>query len=66
MALCMKCGTVLNDADMGNHVCDPNDVPAVGMQKKPTTTESGIPLNSDQSDTISLTEGVESIEVVEL
>lgn len=37
MAICTKCGVILNDQDMSDHVCDPNDVPEVGKMMKTKT-----------------------------
>lgn len=42
MGMCLRCGTIMNDAETAEHICDPADIPAVGKQKKPTTTESDI------------------------
>jgi uncharacterized membrane protein len=38
MGICTQCGVIMNDADIGKHVCNPADVPSVGTAKKPTTT----------------------------
>lgn len=42
MAICLKCGVILNDADINKHICEVADIPAAGQMKKPTTTTTGV------------------------
>ena len=42
MAICTKCGMIINDADADKHICNPADIPAKGKVKKPTTTEVSV------------------------
>ena len=37
MVLCTQCGAILNDLDADKHICKPEDIPKVGIEKKPTT-----------------------------
>lgn len=39
MALCTRCGLILNDKDVAIHQCKAQDIPAQGTAKKPTTTD---------------------------
>lgn len=39
MPVCTKCGTVMHEDAVKNHVCDPADIPAKGAERKPMTTD---------------------------
>jgi len=39
MAYCTKCGALLHDEDMFDHVCDPDDVPDKGKPIRIGTTK---------------------------
>ena len=42
MAICTNCGYILNNEDMGKHVCKAADIPVAGTAKKPTTTSVAV------------------------
>jgi len=39
MAICMKCGILMNDKDISKHVCSPSDIPAEGSEKRFSRTD---------------------------
>jgi hypothetical protein len=45
MAICLKCGIILNDVDVATHVakgCDPSLIPAAGTIKKPVSVSDSV------------------------
>ena len=42
MALCLKCGAILHEDDLGNHKCRAENLVEKGKEKIPTTTEAAI------------------------
>lgn len=32
MAICLKCGAIINDSDVIEHICKPENVPAKGQE----------------------------------
>lgn len=40
--ICTICGAIMHEEDVKKHICKPANIPAKGIEKIPTTTNSSV------------------------